>query len=87
MDGAHSGGDPHFFFLPPMMLQPRYSGVFESRFSPVVRICEWTGTECRTPLVATLARIRGFISSGAVQTHDRKHYLEDNQYDYRSLHC
>ena len=39
-DGAHSGGNPHFFFLPPMVRQPTYSGTFDGSLSPVVEITQ-----------------------------------------------
>jgi hypothetical protein len=39
-DGAHNGGNPHFFFLPPLVSQPRFSGVFNPNLKPVVVICE-----------------------------------------------
>jgi alpha-tubulin suppressor-like RCC1 family protein len=38
-DGAHSG-NPHFFFLPPMLRAPVFSGTFDGSRSPVVRITE-----------------------------------------------
>jgi len=40
MDGAHNGGNQHFFFLPPLVPQPSFSGVFNPKLKPVVRICE-----------------------------------------------
>jgi hypothetical protein len=36
-DGAH-GGNTHFYFLPPMVSQPSFSGDFDGSLSPVVRI-------------------------------------------------
>jgi hypothetical protein len=38
-DGAH-GGNPHFFFLPPMVPNPSFSGTFDAALSPLVEICE-----------------------------------------------
>ena len=40
MDGAHNGGNQHFFFLPPLVPQPTLSGVFNPNLKPVVVICE-----------------------------------------------
>jgi hypothetical protein len=37
MDGS-SGGNEHFFFLPPMVKSPSYSGTFDPTLSPVVVI-------------------------------------------------
>jgi hypothetical protein len=39
MDGAHLG-NPHFFFLPPMVPSPKFSGTFDGSRSPVVQITE-----------------------------------------------
>jgi len=38
-DGANSG-NVHFFFLPPLVKQPSFSGVFNPTLKPVVTICE-----------------------------------------------
>jgi hypothetical protein len=48
-DGA-SDGNPHFFFLPPMVANPG-AGDNDATLSPAVVVCEWDGTVC----VATLA--------------------------------
>lgn len=45
LDGAH-GGNTRFFFLPPMVRAPTYSGAFDASQSPVVQICELSGTTC-----------------------------------------
>jgi alpha-tubulin suppressor-like RCC1 family protein len=45
-DGAHTAGNGHFFFLSPMVPQPRFSGTFDGSLSPVVEICQWTGSAC-----------------------------------------
>ena len=37
-DGAHEDGNEHFYFLPPMVAQPTYSGTFDGSLSPVVQI-------------------------------------------------
>ena len=39
-DGRSTGGNPHFFFLPPLVSQPTFSGVFNSQIQPVVDICQ-----------------------------------------------
>jgi hypothetical protein len=38
-DGSN-GGNPHFFFLPPIVGQPRFSGTFNAQLAPVVQICQ-----------------------------------------------
>jgi TolB protein len=50
-DGAHAGNQ-HFFLLPPMVSQPRYSGSFDATRRPVVRI-----TQDGAPLVDLNAAI------------------------------
>ena len=47
-DGAHHSGNSHFFFLPPMVPQPKFSGTFDGAQSPTVVVCWWTGTACAT---------------------------------------
>lgn len=47
-DGA-TGGNPHFFFLPPMVANPG-PGENDDTQSPVVVICQWDGTACVTTL-------------------------------------
>ena len=39
-DGRSSGGNPHFFFLPPLVSLPNFSGVFNAQIQPVVDICQ-----------------------------------------------
>src|SRR5690348_9118028 len=62
-DGAHGGGNPHFFFLPPTVAQPSFSGVFNPNLGPVVQICTLTATAAGTMCDATIAP----IIPGAVQ--------------------
>lgn len=39
-DGRTAGGNPHFFFLPPLVSQPAFAGVFNPALRPVVDICQ-----------------------------------------------
>src|SRR5690348_5981219 len=41
-DGSN-GGNPHFFFLPPIVSQPNFSGSFNAQLAPVVQICQIDG--------------------------------------------
>lgn len=41
-DAVHGGGTPHFYFLPPMVPQPGFAGLFDSTINSVVEVCEWT---------------------------------------------
>lgn len=49
-DAVHSGGKPHFYFLPPMVPNPSVAGVFDESLSPEVAICEWTANACGAEL-------------------------------------
>ena len=42
-----------------MVSNPAYGGTFDGSFSPVVEICEWTGTECVLPLLAQFTTTTG----------------------------
>src|SRR3989442_8777653 len=45
-DAAH-GGNPHFYWLPPMTRQPSFTGTFDAKLSPTVEIRELpAGTAC-----------------------------------------
>ncbi len=59
-DGAHSSGNPHFFWLPPMVNQPAFSGTFDAGASPVLEICNGVSAdgECVTT-VATYTTTSG----------------------------
>ncbi|HUF50612.1 MAG TPA: hypothetical protein VMN60_07265 [Longimicrobiales bacterium] len=47
VDGS-GGGNPHFFFLPPIMRDPgpRPAGSFDAALAPEVVVCWWTGSSC-----------------------------------------
>ena len=38
-DAVHSGGNPRFYFLPPLVPQPTTQGAFDALLSPRVQIC------------------------------------------------
>ena len=48
-DGAHQGS-AHFFFLPPLVPAPAYSGVFDPTLSPTVTVCELAGSACSSTI-------------------------------------
>src|SRR5262245_47520883 len=50
-DGAN-GGNPHFFFLPPIVKQPTTTGTFDATLSPEVKICELNGASCGVEIAA-----------------------------------
>lgn len=47
-DGVHQQGNPHFFFLPPMVPDPSasFSAPFDGSLQPTVEICVWDGSAC-----------------------------------------
>ena len=51
-DAVHSGGNAHFFFLPPLGPALTGSGTFDASLSPVVQICVLGTSGCLMPLVA-----------------------------------
>src|SRR3989441_2568217 len=59
-DAAHNGGNPHFYWLPPMTKQPSFTGAFDGTLSLVVEISELGGvTGCATHVVATFTTTTG----------------------------
>lgn len=56
-DAVHSGGNQHFFFLPPMVSNPVTSGTFDDSREPVVEICQLS--LCGTSTVATFTTTTG----------------------------
>jgi surface protein len=69
-DGAHEGTEG-FYFLPPMVKKPAYSGAFDATLSPVVEICEWPA--CAT-LHAAFSMTDGFGSELVRLDEDAEHY-------------
>lgn len=66
-------GNPHFFFLPPMVPAKTYNGLFDPSLSPTVTICKWNGEACQRDLTArfTLASDSGSdeVQLDAAQEH------------------
>src|SRR5438552_844775 len=59
-DAAHNGGNPHFYWLPPMTRQPSFTGTFDGTLAPVVEISELGGvTGCASHVVATFTTTTG----------------------------
>src|SRR5438477_214730 len=57
-DAAHTSGTPGFYFLPPMVAAPTFTGPFDSGLTLEVEICLWTGTACDS-LIATFSTNTG----------------------------
>ena len=55
LDAAHDAAYARLYFLPPMVRQPTYSGVFDAAAYPnlAVTICRWNGSACVGAPVAT----------------------------------
>lgn len=52
-DAAHAGGVPGFYFLPPVVSQPAYSGTFAATLSPRVEVCVVSASDCSPTSPAT----------------------------------
>src|SRR5438477_2119051 len=61
-DGAHNGGNPHFYFLPPIVASPSTSGSFDATQAPSVTVCPLTGSDCGT-VVAQFSMTTGTASA------------------------
>src|SRR5438876_1137048 len=57
-DAAHTSGMPGFYFLPPMVAAPTFTGTFVSGLTLQLEICVWTGTACDS-LIATFSTNTG----------------------------
>jgi hypothetical protein len=67
-DGAHSTGNPDFFFLPPMVGNPSHSpnwddGAFNPRLIPTVDICEVDATTEAQVTLGALCKAGGYAVS------------------------
>ena len=58
-DGAHADGNPHFYFLPPLVPAPSYSGVFDATVQPVVGVCAVAGGTCVSRLLTSFTTTTG----------------------------
>src|SRR3989441_2279633 len=57
---TQNGGNPHFYWLPPMTRQPSFTGTFDGTLAPVVEISELGGvTGCADRVVATFTTTTG----------------------------
>jgi hypothetical protein len=59
---AVNDGNEHFFWLPPIVKQPEsFNGAFDGSLlsSLQVQVCEWTGSACATPMLATFNSTTG----------------------------
>jgi uncharacterized protein YjdB len=75
-DGAHDGNG-HFYFLPPMVPNPAPTGRFDRTQTPRVEICEWSGGQCRLPLIAEFTTTTGSGSEIVRMDAGAEHYKVD----------
>src|SRR5262245_40727240 len=57
-DGAHAG-NTGFYFLPPLVANPTYTGVFDAGLSPEVQICRLGATGCDGAPIAVYTTTTG----------------------------
>lgn len=70
VDGALGGGNPRFFFLPPLVPEPEPDGAFDASAAPTVEVCLLDGDECAGEPVATFE-----VGDGLGVDPAREHYL------------
>jgi hypothetical protein len=73
-DAAHAGAVPGFYFLPPAVPAPSYSGTFDAALSPRVEICELSGASCG-PVIATYTMTSGSGSERVRVSTADQHYI------------
>src|SRR5438046_5904168 len=57
-DGAHNGGNPHFYFRPPIVASPNATGRSDATQAPSVTVCQLAGSDC-APVVAQFSPTSG----------------------------
>src|SRR2546423_532636 len=64
-DAAHGVGHPHFYFLPPLVPNPSFSGTFDPTLGPLlaVDVCRVDAGACVTPLIASFTSSGGATSA------------------------
>lgn len=80
-DAAHSGSVPGFYFLPPLVKAPSYSGTFDAELSPRVEVCELAGTAC----AAVLQTFTMGSGSGGIRVSARDEHYIVNWHSPKSL--
>src|SRR6266571_2819686 len=77
-DAAHTSGTPGFYFLPPMVAAPTFTGTFVSGLTLEVEICVWTGTACDAP-IATFTTKTGSGSETVRVDPENEQYVVNNR--------
>ncbi|HEY0672151.1 MAG TPA: hypothetical protein VGD27_07795 [Longimicrobiales bacterium] len=82
LDGS-SGGNPHFFFLSPLVKSPTYSGTFNPNLPAVVEVCNTTAQDASGHCESLLVRFeRGSQTGLAVQVVDEAYIAHWRIRDY-----
>src|SRR3989441_658483 len=79
-DGAHNGGNPHFYFLPPIVATPNATGSFDATQVPGVTVCQLAGSDCG-PVVAQFSMTTGTASAVVRVDATSQLYIVDWQTD------
>jgi alpha-tubulin suppressor-like RCC1 family protein len=58
-DAGHDTGNPHFFWLPPMMPPSTPGGTFDPMVDAEVSICEWSNSACAADPIVRFSRHTG----------------------------
>jgi hypothetical protein len=74
-DGRVAGGNPHFFFLPPIIGQATFSGILNPNLAPVVEICQLEVDPNNIPLGCNATA--PLINPGPVLFDGADHYQVD----------
>lgn len=83
-DGAHSAGNQHFYFLPPLVPPPASTGTFDGSQAAEVQICTWINDACGAT-IATYSTTSGVGSETVRMSEGDQHYLVNWHTDQFSL--
>jgi hypothetical protein len=68
-DASQGGGDPHFFWLPPIAPTSTYGGTFDPGLQPQIRICRVSALPCAVPLVTYPSSAGAIVVSTAGESY------------------
>lgn len=72
-DGAHGGTDG-VYFLPPLVEDPEFDGIFDPDRAPTVQVCQLTDAGC-DPVIATFTQESGTGSETVRVDTVAEHYV------------
>jgi murein DD-endopeptidase MepM/ murein hydrolase activator NlpD len=82
---GRAGGNPHFHFLPPLAASISAPGDFDASLQPVVTVCEWGGSACAGPDVASFNATSGTGGEVVRVVAEDEHYIVNWHTDASSL--